>query len=231
MFQKHTLVFLFVLAISTPCFSKDVTQDQKSVEQHIMEQAEKDVIVMDKSSYLQICRDMYEILKLPENKGYIISRYIKGMNLYRNLPKIPASYKDFKPVKWQKSSVEEFKKAAPKRYQEILSNGNYKKPMVVKKAILNIDHKKEKRLIFKIKPDPTMDLNYMYMDETISDDITESFNKSSVTKNIDAIYYQGLVYFVYLDSFAIFDPKIFRDYQPRFYVESICEYNAKEKSK
>jgi hypothetical protein len=232
--SKAILIFTLALIACNPAFSKEVTKDQKSVEKQVIEQAEKDTIVMDKSSYLKICRDMHEILNLPENKGYLISNYTLDMSPYRALPKIPASYKDFKSVKWQKSSVEEFKKSAPKRYQEMIDNQRVRKNMIVEKTILNIDHKKEKRLIFKIRPNSGVDFNTMYMDETIPDDITKSFNDSaSVTHEIEVIYYQGLVYFVSPApvGLAILDPKIFRDYKPRFYVESICQYRAEEQSK
>jgi hypothetical protein len=225
------LIFMLIFMIASPAFSKEVAKDQKSVEQQVIEQAENDIIVMEKNPALKLCRDMDEILKLPENKGYIISRYIKGMNVFRSLPKIPASYKDFKPVAWQKSSVEEFKKAAPKRYQSIIEVNGTDKPMIVEKAILNIDHKKEKRLIFKVKPDPAIDFNVMYMDETIPDAITESFNKNSVGSNPNAFFYQGLPYFTSNISFAIVEPRVFRDHQSRFYTNYICEYHAKEKSK
>jgi hypothetical protein len=228
--SKAILIFTLALIACNPAFSKEVTKDQKSVEQQVIEQAENDIIVIEKNPALKLCRDMDEILKLPENKGYIISRYIKGMNVFRSLPKIPASYKDFKPVAWQKSSVEEFKKAAPKRYQSIIEVNGRNKSILVEKAILNIDHKKEKRLIFKIKPDLAIGFNIMYMDETNPDSITESFNKNSVGANPSAFFYQGLLYFTSNDGeFGIIEPRIFRDYQPRFYVESICEYQAKEK--
>lgn len=66
----------------------------------------------------ELCQDVLNILKLPENKDYIKTWY---KQFPRPLFYIPLENTKFKQLGWDNSSIEEFKNALPDKYENLVS--------------------------------------------------------------------------------------------------------------
>ena len=150
----------------------------------------------------ELCQEIYEILHLPENKDYMKRPSPKGYSYPFIKPSpfyVPDSYKNFRYVKWEEATEEDFKEALPRTYGRLINFIEHEKQdpksditfKGVKKTEIDVYHRGTTDVIYKVDAGDYI-RSYMTDDESDPSFLSRFFNDNG--SHSIPFYYKGRIF-------------------------------------